>query len=56
MGRMGPWVTSSVTQNVHTAAVAVLNVLSESLSVCLFATPWTVAHQAPLSMGFPRQE
>ena len=22
----------------------------------LFATPWTVAHQAPLSLGFPRQE
>ena len=21
-----------------------------------FATPWTLAHQAPLSMGFPRQE
>ena len=21
-----------------------------------FATPWTVAHQGPLSMGFPRQE
>ena len=21
-----------------------------------FTTPWTVAHQAPLSMGFPRQE
>ena len=21
-----------------------------------FATPWTVARQAPLSMGFPRQE
>ena len=21
-----------------------------------FATPWTVAHQAPLSMGFPRQD
>ena len=21
-----------------------------------FATPWTVAHKAPLSMGFPRQE
>ena len=21
-----------------------------------FATPWTVAHQAPLPMGFPRQE
>ena len=38
---------------------------SMSLSVCvlsrfsrvqLFATPWTVAHQAPLSVGFPRQE
>ena len=24
--------------------------------VQLFATPWTVAHQAPLSMGFSRQE
>ena len=24
--------------------------------VQLFATPWTVAHQAPLSMGFPKQE
>ena len=23
---------------------------------CLFATPWTVAHQAPLSMEFSRQE
>ena len=22
----------------------------------LFATPWTVAHQAPPSMGFSRQE
>ena len=22
----------------------------------LFATPWTVAHQAPLSMGFPGHE
>ena len=21
-----------------------------------FTTPWTVAHQAPLSIGFPRQE
>ena len=29
----------------------------ESLScVWLFATPWTGAHQAPLSMEFPRQE
>ena len=29
----------------------------KSLShVQLFATPWTEAHQAPLSMGFSRQE
>ena len=29
----------------------------KSLSrIRLFATPWTVAHQAPLSMGFSRQE
>ena len=29
----------------------------QSLScVRLFATPWTAAHQAPLSMGFSRQE
>ena len=29
----------------------------KSLShVRLFATPWSVAYQAPLSMGFPRQE
>ena len=29
-----------------------------SLCTCvwLFVTPWTVAHQAPLSMGFSRQE
>ena len=25
-------------------------------SVQLFATPWTEAHQPPLSLGFPRQE
>ena len=24
--------------------------------VQLFATPWTIAHQAPASMGFPRPE
>ena len=32
-------------------------VRAQSLSsVQLFATPWTVAHQAPLSMEFSRQE
>ena len=32
------------------------SVLCRSSCVQLFATPWMVAHQAPLSMGFPRQE
>ena len=39
--------------------LAVLDIISEvkSLSrIRLFATPWTVAYQAPLSMGFSRQE
>ena len=30
-------------------------VLSRFSCVQLFSTPWTVAHQAPLSMGFSRQ-
>ena len=35
----------------------IMKVKVKSLSrVRLFATPWTVAHQAPLSMGFSRQE
>ena len=31
---------------------------AKSLQSCvqLFVTPWTVAHRAPLSMGFSRQE
>ena len=33
-----------------------LHVLSHFSHVRLFATPWTVALQAPLSMGFSRQE
>ena len=32
------------------------SVLSRSSCVQLFATPWMVAHQAPLSMGLFRQE
>ena len=31
-------------------------VLSRFSRARLFVTPWTVAHQAPPSMGFPRQE
>ena len=30
--------------------------LSHFGHVQLFVTPWTVAHQVPLSMGFSRQE
>ena len=30
--------------------------LSHFSHVQFFVTPWTVAHQAPLSMGFPREE
>ena len=38
-------------------AHTLLKVKVKSLSrVRLFATSWTVAHQAPLSMGFSRQE
>ena len=29
---------------------------AQSLQLCLFETPWTVAHQATLSMGVSRQE
>ena len=31
-------------------------VLRHFSHVQLFVTPWTIAHQAPLSMGFSRQE
>ena len=31
-------------------------VLSRFSHIRLFATLWTIAHQAPLSMGFSRQE
>ena len=31
-------------------------VLSCFSRVQLFATPWTIVHQAPLSMGFSRKE
>ena len=39
--------------NCFTSLWLVLRCLS---CVWLFVTPWTVAHQAPLSMGFSRQE
>ena len=50
------------TVRVHLASTEIvtwysMSVRAQSLScVLLFATPWTVACQAPLSMGFSRQE
>ena len=38
------------TNNVHFSSVQALS------PVRLFAIPWTVAHEAPLSMEFSRQE
>jgi len=35
---------------------AVLLLFSDQVVSDSFATPWSVAHQVPLSMGFPRQE
>ena len=32
------------------------SVAKKKSRVWLFASPWTVAHRAPLSMGFPRRE
>ena len=39
------------TISIYTSVCVSHSVMSDS-----FATPWTVAHQAPLSMGFPSQE
>ena len=41
---------------IHTTLSRRLCVLNCFSPVWLFVTPWTVAHQAPLSMGFSRQE
>ena len=40
----------------HTVPVYIACVLSCSVTSDCFATPQMVARQAPLSMGFPRQE
>ena len=33
-----------------------VRLLCDPMDCSSFVTPWTVAHQAPLSMGFPWQE
>ena len=45
--------SSGCHSNIHDCAACLLSRFS---CVRLFATPWTVAPQAPLSMGFPRKE
>ena len=40
-----------MTVHLASPSVCLRSVMSDS-----FTTPWTVAHQAPPSMGFPRQE
>ena len=42
-----------IEKNVYVHIYVKVKLLSR---VRLFATPWTVAHQAPPSMGFSRQE
>ena len=46
-----PYVVSSSHNN-----ITVIVIVKSLSRVRLFATPWTVAYQAPLSMGFSRQE
>ena len=49
-------VSASVTLYVHTKLLLLLLLLNRFSRVQLFAILWTTAHQAPLSMGFSRQE
>ena len=54
--RTGPW-PSTMNYLVQNASRDMLEKFMKLLShVWLFVTPWTVARQAPLTMGFPRQE
>ena len=45
-----------ICQGFHSEVFLAVCVLKHFSCVRLFATPWTVAHQAPLSVGFSRQE
>ena len=53
-----PWV--SVAKPLKTAVykkgIVRASVHAQSLQSCPTVTPWTVAHQAPVSMGFSRQD
>ena len=47
------WINWETEINIHTLLLLLLSRFSR---VQLCATPWTAAYQAPLSMGFSRQE
>ena len=54
-----PWLLTAVVSSAQTGSP--LECMNERMHVCSimsnsFATPWTVAHQASLSKGFPKQE
>ena len=52
-----PWSSVNMSPSVdHPLFIILLCVLSHFSRVRLLATLWTVAHQAPLSLGFSRQE
>ena len=59
LGRGGPFLYfSSMSKQIHCVCGCMctgVHMLSHSV-MSNSATPWTVAHQAPLSKGFPRQE
>ena len=64
----GPWVSTNTHQHLLSRQQScsrdttappgthAVRVLSRFSHVSLFATPWTIPRQAPLSMGFSRQE
>ena len=51
-----PFFFSQVTSSVFSMSVVCACVCVCRSVVSNFVTPWTIAHQARLSMGFPRQE
>ena len=53
---LAPYYTTGGLDGNACLSVCVLRVLSRSVVPWLFGTSWTTAHQAPLSMGFSRQE
>ena len=50
------WMVNITSCGARLAQVRVLSSVQSLSRVRLFATPWTVAYQAPLSVGFSRQE